>query len=81
MKIALSNNAKKTLLNMEKQLASRIAVSINKIPLGDIKKLKNSSSDYRLRVGDYRILFNKIDNDNILICEVLPRGNAYKNKR
>ena len=51
------------------------------IPLGDIKKMQDSTSDYRLRVGDYRVMFDRIERNSIHICEILPRGSAYKKKR
>ena len=56
----------------------RIKTGIENLPLGDIKKLKGYTNSYRLRVGNYRVLFNL--NDNTLeIVAVLPRGGAYKN--
>jgi len=49
------------------------------LPLGDIKPLHGSSDDYRLRVGDYRIIFSK-GNKYLLIkiIEIAPRGEVYK---
>lgn len=43
---------------------------------GDVKRLTNHSPEYRLRVGDYRVLFD-IDDDLILIREVSHRKDAY----
>ena len=67
-----------------KQIA-RIFQSIKKLekdPLDEnvqIKQLKNYElADYRLRVGNYRVLFNK-DNDRktILLLRVLHRSKLY----
>lgn len=47
------------------------------MPGGDVKKLVGYKKDYRLRVGNLRILFYN-DNDIIIIKDVLPRGEAYR---
>ena len=46
---------------------------------GDIKRLQGRTEDYRLRVGDYRIIFTK-DDEKLLIyvIEIAPRGDVYK---
>ena len=56
----------------------RIIKAINQLPLGDVKKLQGNTEDYRLRVGNYRIIFSK-DDENliILIIEIAPRGEVY----
>ncbi len=35
---------------------------------GDVKRLTNSTPEYRLRVGDYRVLF-EIEKDKITISD------------
>lgn len=42
----------------------------------NIKKLTNFEPAYRLRVGDYRILFDVID-ETVIIGRVLHRQNSY----
>ncbi len=42
-----------------------------------MKKLQGFVNDYRLRVGDLRVLFS-VEGDTIIIKDVLPRGQAYK---
>ncbi len=44
---------------------------------GDIKRLTNFTPEYRLRVGDYRVLFN-IENDTIVVYRIIHRKNAYR---
>jgi mRNA interferase RelE/StbE len=44
--------------------------------VANIKKLTNFESSYRLRVGNYRILFDIYD-DTIVIGRVVHRQNAY----
>ena len=34
-------------------------MQIEKLPAGDIRKLVGYRTDYRLRVGDYRVLFSR----------------------
>jgi mRNA interferase RelE/StbE len=43
---------------------------------GDIKKLTNFTPEYRLRVGDYRILFEVAEKE-ILIYRIKHRKEAY----
>ena len=51
--------------------------SIEKLPLGDVKKLTGYECEYRLGVGNLRVLFT-FENDIITINEIRPRGKAYK---
>lgn len=43
---------------------------------GDVKKLTHFTPEYRLRVGDYRILF-KVENETVMIYRILHRKDAY----
>jgi mRNA interferase RelE/StbE len=44
---------------------------------GDVKKLTNLTPEYRLRVGDYRVLF-EVDQAQIVIYRVKHRRDVYK---
>ena len=44
---------------------------------GDIKKLVASKNRYRLRVGDYRVLF-LLENESIAVYGVRNRKEAYE---
>jgi mRNA interferase RelE/StbE len=44
---------------------------------GDVKRLTNFTPEYRLRLGDYRILF-EIENKNIVVYRVRHRREAYR---
>jgi len=44
---------------------------------GDIKKLTHYTPEYRLRVGNYRILF-EIEDDKIIIYTIQHRKESYK---
>ena len=45
---------------------------------GDIKKLKGYDNRYRLRVGDYRVMFMLVKND-IQVYDIRDRKDAYAN--
>lgn len=80
MKIILLSNAVKQYKKINEPTKSRIDSALIELalepPKGDIKKLKSLSS-YRLRVGNYRLIF-KIRENEILISHILPRGQVYK---
>lgn len=44
---------------------------------GDIRRLTNFSPEYRLRVGDYRVLF-EVEEERIIIYRIRHRKDAYK---
>lgn len=44
---------------------------------GDVKRLTNFTPEYRLRVGDYRVLF-EIERNKIVIYRIRHRKIAYK---
>ena len=48
----------------------------NHLPAGDVKKLQGEEN-YRLRVGDYRIVFNN-DGFVLYIIRIDSRGLVYK---
>ena len=76
-RIEYSKEAVKHIQALDKPTKGRIKMAIEKIPIGDIKKLMGRENDYRLRVGGYRVLFSK-HSDRIIIKDVLPRGQVYK---
>ena len=43
---------------------------------GDVKRLRNFKPDYRLRVGDWRVLF-AIEGNTLVIHHVSHRSRAY----
>ena len=64
--------------DLDRLTKQRIKEAIEKLPQGDIKKLAGHSATYRLRVGDYRIIYS-ISSDTITIEAVLHRQQAYRN--
>jgi mRNA interferase RelE/StbE len=78
MKIFLSKDAEKSIKRLERKMRERIKSGIQKLPFGDIVKMQGYTDTYRLRVGDFRIIFD-MHADKINIIDVLPRGESYKN--
>ena len=44
---------------------------------GDVKHLTNYSPEYRLRIGNYRILF-ELEDDKIIIYRIKHRKSVYR---
>lgn len=76
MTFNFSKQAEKFLKKQDKYTQIRILTAIHALPYGDIKKLKGEHG-YRLRVGDFRILFDK-NGEIIYIYKIDNRGQAYK---
>ncbi|GCD13082.1 type II toxin-antitoxin system RelE family toxin [Clostridium tagluense] len=77
--IKLTKKAEKFIKKQDKDTQKRIIKSILELPEGDIKILKGMDEIYRLRVGDYRVLFEKNDKELIIIIiAVGNRGQIYK---
>lgn len=75
--IIYTKKARKNIKSLDIRVKDRIKAGIEKIPFGDIKKLQGYSNLYRLRIGDYRVIY-QMENDTIIIDAVLSRGEAYK---
>ncbi|MDR1033382.1 MAG: type II toxin-antitoxin system RelE/ParE family toxin [Bifidobacteriaceae bacterium] len=50
-------------------------------PVGDIRPVVGQKGLFRLKVGDYRILFHKDFADIIFVTQIKSRGEVYKNRR
>jgi len=64
-------------LEKHKQDEMRIKNAVNKLPLGDVTKMSGYTDRYRLRVGDYRIMFTK-EGNTIFVRKIDNRGQVYK---
>lgn len=78
MNISYARAAVKVINGMDRATKQRIKAAVEKLPDGDIKPLKGSDGTYRLRVGDWRILFSYPESNTILIEKIGPRGGVYK---
>ena len=83
-RIVISNSAEKDLSKLSKPTFKKVEVAIDGLaneprPQG-VKKLKGLSEDiYRIRVGDYRIIYSIEDKIRIIdIRRVRHRKDAYE---
>jgi mRNA interferase RelE/StbE len=77
--IKYHKQAEKFILSQGKTAALRLYGAIEQLPLGDIKRMQGKKEPplYRLRVGDYRVIFC-IKEDIITVLRVDNRGDVYK---
>jgi len=80
MKIEIRKSAIKDLKNISEPFKTKIHTKILKLQnfpnVQNIKKLTNFEPAYRLRVGNYRVLFDVV-NDTIFIGRILHRQSSY----
>ena len=81
MKIRIRKSAIKDLKKIDQPHKQKIhskILSLKDFPeVSNVKKLTNFEPAYRLRIGDYRVLFDVVD-DCIEIGRVLHRRESYK---
>ncbi len=80
MKIEIRKSAIKDLKNISEPFKTKIhnkVLELKKFPdLQNIKKLTNFEPAYRLRIGNYRVLFD-VTEDTIIIGRILHRKESY----
>ena len=83
MNVVLAPRVAKTLRRMNEPQKGRIIKALEHLskepPEGDIKSLVGRDG-YRLRVGDYRVLFD-ITEQEIVVYDIGLRGQIYKGGR
>ena len=77
MTINYTKQAVRALMRLDVPTRQRIRHGIQTLPGGDVKRLRGYTDLYRLRIGNWRVLFT-MTADDIMIENVLPRGGAYK---
>ncbi len=83
--VEISKNASKQLNKLSPELQERIQARIDDLAIearpNGVKKLKNREFGYRIRVGDYRVLYDIFDNILLItVVEVGHRSKMYKDK-
>lgn len=79
-KIEIDKRAIKFISKQLQKQKERILKAIYNLPhSGDIKPMRGYTDFFRLRVGDYRIIY-KVDNGILLVqvVEIENRGDVYK---
>lgn len=82
MKVELKPQAIKDLRDLPKQDATRVAMKLQGLEdglTGNIKRLTNFTPEYRLRVGDYRVLF-EVQDDLVIVYRVMHRKHVYSKR-
>ena len=69
--------AKKFLKKQNKETVLKITNAIYHLPYGDVRKLAGYENYYRLRVGNYRLIFDN-QNNIYMIEDIGNRGDIYK---
>jgi len=72
--------ARAALERLSPEVARRVTGKIERMRqglTGDVKRLKKFVPNYRLRVGDWRVLFD-VDGRRVTIHDVKHRSEAYK---
>ena len=78
-KIIIRPKAKKFIDKQDRTQQLRIYKAIYNLPNGDVKKMAGCKNEYRLRVGNYRIIYEQNQNEFIiLITKAENRGQIYK---
>ncbi len=80
MKLEIKQKAKKDFRKLSKNEIEKILDKIDLYYEGNtnnVKKLTNHKPEYRLRVGDCRVLFD-ICNNTMIVRSILHRKEAYK---
>lgn len=78
--IEFKPRAVKDLKTLSSALQRRIVAKIEALQqnlTGDVKKLTDHTPEYRLRVGDYRVLF-ELERSSVVVYRVLHRKDAYQ---
>jgi mRNA interferase RelE/StbE len=60
---------------MRQRIMERIEALRNDLA-GDVKRLTDMTPEYRLRVGDYRVLF-EVEGTEVIVYRVVNRKDAY----
>jgi len=82
--VVLKKSVEKDLKKLPRKIIPRIISKIEELSLNpyprDSTKIKDAERTYRVRVGDYRIIY-QVDNDKkiVTVIYVRHRKDAYKN--
>jgi len=81
-KIEFTKSARKELNSLESKDSKKIAKNLYNLVSGlmvDLKKLEDSKSLYRIRCGDYRVIFEEQKSVlTIMVIRVKHRKEAYR---
>ena len=81
-KVVYGGGAGRDMRRLDKTTGARIANALNRLATtgaGDIRRIRGSGDDWRLRVGDWRIIYEYRDDEReIYVKRVSRRDAAYR---
>jgi mRNA interferase RelE/StbE len=77
-RVEYRSSAAKALRGLSRTDRERILAAIDGLPAGDVKVLLGSPGLLRLRVGTWRVIFERGVEDQLVVLDVRARGSAYK---
>lgn len=75
------SRALRDLNSLDQVVARRVVVALERYAAtghGDVIRLQDSAGRSRLRVGDWRILFEDVEQNTVLVVGVSHRSQAYR---
>jgi mRNA interferase RelE/StbE len=79
--VELKPRASKDLRRLPKSDAARVVAALEEMQddlAGDVKRLTAFAPEYRLRVGDYRVLFELEETNRVVVYRVRHRRESYR---
>jgi mRNA interferase RelE/StbE len=69
----------KSLRRLGRRDRERVSAAIGALPEGDVKLLHGAERLWRLRVGEWRVIFDRRDAERVIdVLAVRPHGRAYR---
>jgi mRNA interferase RelE/StbE len=69
----------KSLRRLGQRDRERIRAAIGALPDGDVRRLRGPERLWRLRVGEWRVIFGRRDTERVIdVLAVRARGRAYR---
>jgi mRNA interferase RelE/StbE len=83
--VKFTKGARKMLRKLSQELLDRIQTKIDDLAIeprpNGVKKLKGEENSYRIRVGDYRVIYDIFDDVLLVsVVEVGHRSEVYKDE-
>lgn len=77
--IKIEKKPKKFIDKQDKTTRSRIYEVIKQLPAGDVKRMQTKKELYRLRVGEFRFVYEIIHDEIVIsVIDADNRGDIYK---
>ena len=80
--VVLTASAQRDLRRLDRPVAGHIVDALTRLAdtgQGDVTRLRGSSEEWRLRVGDWRVRFHyNYVTRTLEVLRILPRGQAYR---